>query len=101
MRFAGDGTISAGFLVNPFFSTFRAVNLKQLEGFAAGALNTTAKKLEGNTVAAREAASAEVAALQSFFQLQNSVFPLQAAIEFDVLIRPQLTLNGGDIAEVV
>lgn len=100
-RVGGDGTIAAGYLLQPLFTTFIATTKAQLASFAAGKLRAAASAIAGNATAAAQQSQSNAEELARFFNMQLGPLPTAVAVAFDFVIRSQLSINGGDIASVL
>jgi hypothetical protein len=100
-RVAGDGTVAEGFLLLPQFTTFVTQTTQQLAAFAAGKLRAAAAMLAGDAAAAQQQRDVNAAALADYFGLQFGPLPTAAVIAFELVMRSQLSVNGGDLAAVI
>ena len=100
LRFGGDGTVTEGFLVAPFFSTFLTQTYQQAAELASSGLSTIANWIGGNGGAAKQAALDSAQLLGDYFGTQLGPLPTALTLEFELIIRSQLSINDGDIASV-
>jgi hypothetical protein len=78
-------------------SAFAQTTKQQLASSASAGLAAVTGLLQGNTTQAADFAQAQA----MIFDMQTSPLPTALTISFDVLIRAQLQVNGGDIATIL
>ena len=100
-RVGGDGTIAEGFLLLPQFTAFVTQTTQQLAAFAAGKLRAAAEALAGNAANAQRQREDNAAALAEYFGVQFGPLPTAVVIVFELVLRSQISVNGGDLAAVV
>ena len=100
-RVGGDGTIAEGFLLLPQFTAFVTQTTQQLAAFAAGKLRAAAEALAGNAANAQRQREDNAAALAQYFGVQFGPLPTAAVVVFELVLRGQISVNGGDLAAVV
>ena len=100
-RVGGDGTVAEGFLLLPQFTAFVTQTTQQLAAFAAAKLRAAAEALAGNVANARRQREDNAAALAEYFGVQFGPLPTAVVVVFELVLRSQLSVNGGDLAAVV
>ena len=100
-RVGGDGTVAEGFLLLPQFSAFVTQTTQQLAAFAAAKLRAAAEALAGNAANAQRQREDNAAALAQYFGVQFGPLPPAVVVVFELVLRSQLSVNGGDLAAVV
>ena len=97
VRVGANGQLFQSVKVVPFLSAFAQTTKQQLASSASSGLAAVAGLLQGNTTQAADFATAQA----MIFDMQTSPLPTAITISFDVLIRAQLQVNGGDIATIL
>ena len=97
VRVGANGQLFQAVKVVPFLSAFAQTTKQQLASSASAGLAAVAGLLQGNTTQAADFAQAQA----MIFDMQTSPLPTALTISFDVLIRAQLQVNGGDIATIL
>ena len=100
-RVGGDGTVAEGFLLLPQFTAFVTQTTQQLAAFAAAKLRAAAEALAGNAANAQRQREDNAAALAEYFGVQFGPLPTAVVVAFELVLRSQLSVNGGDLAAVV
>jgi hypothetical protein len=97
VRAGANGQLFQAVKVVPFLAAFAQTSKQQLASSASAGLAAAAGLLQGNTTQAADFAQAQAL----IFDMQASPLPTALTVSFDVLIRAQLQVNGGDIATVL
>jgi hypothetical protein len=97
VRVGANGQLFQAVKVVPFLSAFAQTTKQQLASSASAGLAAVTGLLQGNTTQAADFAQAQA----MIFDMQTSPLPTALTISFDVLIRAQLQVNGGDIATIL
>ena len=100
-RVGGDGTVAEGFLLLPQFTAFVTQTTQQLAAFATSKLRAAAEALAGNAANAQRQREDNAAALAEYFGVQFGPLPTAAVVVFELVLRSQISINGGDLAAVV
>ena len=100
-RAGGDGTLTEGFFILPLFTTFVTTTVQQLAALGAAGLRVAAAVLRRDLTTVRAEAAATAALTKQFFAANFGPTPASIAIALELVLRDQLSVNGGDIAAVV